>query len=141
MHFGFGHTVRVINRVVDKAGNRVPYEGMFSGEAIVVRDTIDLPIGVARILIQGSMFKIDPVNGQAQFKLGCTKLDTPTTDLTEAEVNRLELLERELLPESVRKKTKTERIHNPINPELSRGPRSIRMDTDGVQPGEFGFRD
>lgn len=141
MSLGLGSAVRLVNRVVDEKGEKVPQEYMFSGEAVVVRDTMDVPIGAARILIHQSMYKIDPVSGQASYRLGCDRLGVPTDDIPEKDTKRNELFERELLPESVRRKQKTEKIHNPINPGLSRGPKAIRSDAEGVQPGEFGFRD
>ena len=140
MSFGQGPIVRVVNRVVDDNGERVPYNAMFSGEALVLRDTMDMPLGMARVVIHGSMYKIDPVSGAPSFKLGCSSLGCPVDDLALSEVTRVELIDRSLMSESERKKMKLERIHNPINPGLSRGPAGIRADTEGAQPGEFGYR-
>lgn len=141
MAFGMGPVVRLVNRVIDEDGSRVPQEYMFGGEAVWVRDTLDVPIGVARVIIHQSMFKIDPVSGAPTYKLGCLKLDCPIDDVPVASIKRAELIERELLPESERKKMKFERIHNPINPGLSRGTSAIKGGDEGAQPGEFGFRD
>ena len=140
MSFGQGPIVRVVNRVINEAGERVPYNAMFSGEALVLRDTMDMPIGMARVVIHGSMYKVDPVSGAPSYKLGCSSLGCPTDDLPLDEVNRIELIDRSLMSESERKKMKLERIHNPINPGLSRGPAAIRETSEGAQPGEFGYR-
>ena len=141
MSFGLGRTVRLVNRVVDESGNKVPMEYMVGGEAVWVRDTLDVPVGAARILIHQSMYKIDPINATPSYKLGCRELEVDPSDLPFADTQRLELLERELLPESERRKMKVERIHNPINPGLSRVAKNIRPDEEGALPGEFGFRD
>src|SRR3990172_6069664 len=141
MSFGLGRTVRVVNRVVAEDGQRVPYEAMVGGEAFWIRDSMDLPVGIARVAIHGSMYKIDPINATPSYKLGCRELEVETSDLPFADTQRLELLERELLPERERKKMKVERIHNPINPGLSRVAKNIRPDEEGALPGEFGFRD
>lgn len=135
-----GPVVRLVNRVIDEKGERVPQEYMLGGEALWVRDTLDVPVGEARIIIHQSMYKIDPVNGVPSYKLGCRALSCDDTDLPVAEIKRTELIERELLPESERKKMKLERIHNPINPAMSRGVSAIKGDAEGAQPGEFGFR-
>lgn len=141
MAFGRGPVVRLVNRVVNEKGERVPQSARIGGEALVVRDTIDLPIGEARVLIHQSMYKIDPVSGEPSYKLGCSALGIPVDEIPEKDTQRVELIERELMPESERKKMKLEKIHNPINPGLSRGITPIRSDQEGSQPGEFGYRD
>lgn len=141
MAFGMGPVVRLVNRVVDDKGERVPLEVMLGGEALWIRDFIDMPLGAARIVIHQSMYKIDPVTGSPSYKLGCKALDVPVDDLPVSETRRTELIERELMPESERKKMKYERIHNPINPGLSRGVVPIKGTAEGAQPGEFGFRE
>lgn len=142
MAFGFGQTVRLKNRVIDDKGERVPIEFMVGGEAIWVRDTLDAPIGVARIMIHQSMYKVDPVTGLPSYKLGCDRLGCEETDLPVAETKRLELLDRDLMPESARGKMRVEKIHNPINPALSRRPQAgPGAGNDGAFPGEFGWRE
>lgn len=141
MAFGLGPSVRITNRVVDESGERIAQEYMVGGEAVWVRDTLDVPLGVARIMIHQSMYKIDPVNSTPSYRLGCKELGIDPSDIQLADTQRLELLERELLPESERKKMKVERLHNPINPGLSRGARTIRDNEEGALPGEFGFRE
>lgn len=141
MAFGRGPVVRLVNRVVDDKGAKVPQEYMIGGEALWVRDTLDIPLGEARILIHQSMYKVDPVSGTPSYRLGCPALGCPDDDLPVAEVQRKELIERELLPASERKKMKYEKIHNPINPGMSRGVVPIKGNAEGVQPGEFGFRE
>lgn len=138
---GLGPVVRLVNRVVDENGERVPQNVTFSGEALVVKDTLDVPIGAARVIIHQSMYKVDPVSGTPSYRLGCQKFGLPTDDLPKSEAYRQELIERELMTESERKKMKIVKIHNPINPGLSRGPANIRVADEGAQPGEFGYRD
>ena len=142
MAFGMGPVVRLTNRVIDEKGERVPYTGTIGGEAVIVRDTLDVPLGVARILIHQSMYKMDPVSGVPSYRLGCKDLDITCADLPVNETRRAELLERELLPESQKGKTQFVKLHNPINPGLSRAPISTtKGGDDGALPGEFGYRD
>ncbi len=140
MALGMGPVVRLVNRVVDEKGERVPQNVTFGGEALVVRDTLDVPIGAARVIIHQTMYKVDPVSGAPSYRLGCSTLGCPTEDIPVKDAYRVELIDRDLMPESERKKMKLERIHNPINPGLSRGPVGIRQDQEGSQPGEFGYR-
>lgn len=136
--FGIGRTVRLINRVVDETGKRVPQEYMVGGEAVWVRDTLDVPVGLARIIVHQSMYKLDSATGIPAYKLGCREFDIPIDDLPLKEAQRDELIDR---PESQKKKMKKEYINNPINPGQSRGPQQIKPNAEGAQPGEFGFRD
>ena len=140
MALGMGPVVRLVNRVVNEQGERVPQNVTFGGEALVVRDTLDVPVGAARVIIHQSMYKVDPVSGAPSYRLGCQKLNCPEDDLPVKEAYRTELIERELMTESERGKMKLVKIHNPINPGLSRGPGAIRDTAEGSQPGEFGFR-
>jgi hypothetical protein len=142
MAYGFGRTVRLVNRVIDENGKRVPIEFMVGGEAIWLRDNLDVPVGVARIMIHQSMYKIDPVSGLPSYKLGCESLGCEETDLPVSETKRLELVDRDLMPESSRGKMKVEKLHNPINPALSRRSQSgPRAGDDGAFPGEFGWQE
>lgn len=139
MAFGQGPLVRIINRVVDEKGERVPQECMFGGEATWIRDSLDVPIGIARILIHQSMYKLDALTGLPLYKLGCRSFENcPVDDLPVNELNRDELIDRS---EAQKKRMKLTRINNPINPGQSRGPQQIRPNAEGAQPGEFGFRD
>lgn len=140
MAFGMGPVVRLVNRVRDADGKQVPWEGMAGGEALWVVDTLDVPLGVARILIHQSMYKVDPANGSPSYRLGCVKLGAPEEPLTVDEVTRIELFDRELMSEDEQKKMVTKRIHNPINPAMSRGARILRPTDEGAMPGEFGGR-
>lgn len=142
MAFGMGPVVRLVNRVVDENGKRVPIEFMVGGEAIWLRDSLDVPIGVARIMIHQSMYKIDPVTGLPSYRVGCNTLGCEETDLPASETKRMELVDRDLMSESERSKMRVEKIHNPINPALSRRPSAgPRAGDDGAHPGEFGWRD
>ncbi len=140
MALGMGPVVRLVNRVVNEKGERVPQNVTFGGEALVVRDTLDVPIGAARVILHQSMYKVDPVSGAPAYRLGCSALNCPIDDLPVKDAYRTELIERELMSESERSKMKLVKIHNPINPGLSRGPGAIRETAEGSQPGEFGFR-
>lgn len=140
MSFGMGPVVRLVNRVVEENGERVPQNVTYGGEALVVRDTLDVPVGAARVIIHQTMYKIDPVSGLPSYRLGCSALGCPVDDIPKKDAYRVELIERELMPASEQKKMKLVKIHNPINPGLSRGPASIRQDSEGAQPGEFGYR-
>lgn len=135
--FGLGPVVRVVNRVVDEQGQRVPMKCMVGGEAIKIVDTIDLPMGLARIAIQQSMYRIDPVTHAADYKLGCEKLGTPVSDLPVSETQRTELIDRELLPPN-RQNVKTVRIHNPIRRMDSMMVRVPKPNADGAYPAGFG---
>lgn len=137
--FGLGRTVRLVNRVTDEHGNKVPQEFMVGGEAVWVRDTLDVPVGLARIMVHQSMYKLDAATGTPVYRLGCQSFEgCPVDDLPVSELSRDELIDR---PESQKARMKKERIHNPIAPGQSRGPAPIRASAEGAQPGEFGFRD
>ena len=136
--FGLGSTVRLINRVTNEKGEKVPQEYMFGGEAVWVRDTLDVPVGIARILVHQSMYKLDSTTGIPAYRLGCREFNIPVDDLPLKEIQRDELIDR---PESQKKKMKFEHIANPINPGQSRGPQFLRANAEGAQPGEFGYRD
>lgn len=137
--FGLGSTVRLVNRVTDEKGEKVPQEYMYGGEAVWVRDTLDVPVGIARILVHQSMYKLDALTGLPQYKLGCRSFEScPIDPLPVKDLDRVELIDR---PEGAEKKMSIKRINNPINPGQSRGPAPIRASAEGAQPGEFGFRD
>jgi len=136
--FGLGATVRLINRVTDEKGAKVPQELMVGGEAVWVRDTLDVPVGYARILVHQSMYKLDSSTGIPAYKLGCREFNIPVDDLPLKEIQRDELIDR---PDAQKKKMQLTHIANPINPGQSRGPQQIRPNAEGAQPGEFGFRD
>lgn len=135
--FGLGPVVRVVNRVVDADGKRVPVECMVGGEAFVVTDHVDLPSGLARIAIQQSMYRIDPVTFAADYKLGCEKLGAPTSDIPVSETQRAELVDRDLLPPH-RQNVKTVRIHNPIRRMDSIMVKAPKPNSDGAFPAGFG---
>ena len=135
--------IRLVNRVVDKDGKRIPREIMFNGEVIVIRDTLDLPVGIARIAIHQSMYRVDPVTGHADYKLGALDSATgepmwglPHDDLTEAEVTRVELYGRELDPGS--RKVESRKIHNPIRRHDPLTQSDPRPNEDGASTGHFG---
>ena len=62
MALGMGPVVRLVNRVVNEAGERVPQDVTFGGEALTVRDTLDVPLGAARVIMDASRTsqRIDP---------------------------------------------------------------------------------
>jgi hypothetical protein len=79
---------------------------------------------------------MDPVTSQPSYRLGCAALDVPETPLLEQDIYRQELIERELLPENLRK-VKAVRVHNPIQPRRDASAIGPRYNEDGVHPGEF----
>ena len=143
-----GRTVRVVNRVVGEDGRPVPHDFMFGGEAGRITDSLDLPVGVARVVIHHSMYKMDPVNNIPEYTLGCAELGADEAPLTLAETKRAELIARELLTPDRQfgAKDKFGRtfqavpIHNPINPRRDASPIGPRPNEGGVHPGEFGDR-
>lgn len=137
--FGLGPVVRVVNRVVDSDGKRIPQEYRVGGEAFMVDDTMDLPVGYARIVIHQSMYRIDPVTHIAEYKLGCSKLGITEEPLPVEETQRTELIDRDLLPPN-RQKVKTVRIHNPIRRMDPVSANIPRPNGDGAFPAEFGER-
>lgn len=146
--FGLGAVVRLVNRVVDEDGARVPQEYMVGGEAFWIRDTLDVPAGVARIVIHQSMYKLDPVSHGAVYKVGCEELGVPTEPIPVAETKRLELLEREYLPpdrqfgakDRYGRTLKPVRMHNPIRRMDPIAINAPRPSENGALPGEYGDR-
>jgi len=133
---GLGPLVKVINRVRGADGSLIPYEGVVDGEAIVVRDTLDLPLGVARILIHGSMYRVDPVTLETAYKLGCAELGAPEDPIPVEETQRVELIDRSGLPEQ---KMELQRIRN--NNRVRRhdpiGVSTPAPNADGALQGSF----
>lgn len=125
--------VCVVNRVVDSEGNKVRQECMVDGQAVWVEDKLYVPLGVAKIMIHQSMFVMDPVTRQFQYKLGCDELRVPTGPLPLEIVKRIELIDRSLLPG----KTETRRIHNPITRHESMVAPSPGSG-DGAHQGTYG---
>jgi len=141
-------TVRVVNRVRDETGALVPHDFMFGGEAGRITDYLDLPVGVARVVIHHSMYKMDPVNSIPEYKLGCAELGADESPLAVAETNRSELIVRELLTpdrqfgakDKFGRTFQAREIYNPINPRRDASPIGPRPTEGGVHPGEFGDR-
>lgn len=109
----FGPTVTVINRVVSEDGKRVPYEGMLDGQPFVVVDTMDLPTNLARIIVHNSMFRIDPVTSEPQYRLAIKSWNMDVSDVP-VHATEGELVDRSLLPEPRLKSLRSIKIHNPI---------------------------
>lgn len=93
-----GKSVRIVNRVVDENGKKVPYEAYVDGDSFKIEDEIMLPSGVARIIVHNSMYAIDPETCYGQYKLGVAEWGMDVSDLPTSQVQRLELIEREQLP-------------------------------------------
>lgn len=136
--FSQGAVVRLVNRVVDADGKRVPRKYMVGGIAFWIHEYLDVPVEYASLIIRQSMYKIDPVNHRGEYRLGCEKFGTPMADVPVAETERIELIDRSLLSPA-RQKANPTRIHNPI-----RRFDALRMadprDGDGAHAGEFGTR-
>lgn len=95
----YGESVTVINRVVDAEGKHVPYDAHVDGDVVTITDQVTLPSGIARIIVQGSMYCLDPETRQAQYKLGIKEWETPISPVTVQEIrDRIELIERGKLP-------------------------------------------
>jgi len=94
----FEKTVRVVNRVIRPDGTHVPYTAYFGGETVTFDDHLDVPPGVASIIIHHSMYRQEPDTFVADYRLGCEEFDTPITPIPEVEVQRSELIDRDLLP-------------------------------------------
>lgn len=137
--FGSGPVVRLVNRVRDQEGNPVPVEVFIGGAAMWIKDTLDMPIGMARIAIHQTMFRIDPVTNQAEYKLGCKELNAPEDPVPVEYTKRKELLDRDLLTPEARKKQYVS-IYNPINYRVAAPQPGPRPGEDGALPGEFGER-
>jgi len=141
-------TVRVVNRVRDETGAPVPHDFMFGGEAGRITDYLDLPVGVARVVIHHSMFRMEPVNSVPEYTLGCAELGADESPLAVADTKRSELVDRRLLPparqfgakDKFGRTFKTVEIYNPINPRRDASPIGPRPTEGGVHPGEFGDR-
>ena len=143
-----GATVKIVNRVRNDDGTPVPVEIMVGGEQAWVRDTLELPVGIARIAIHQTMFRLDPVTNQPEYKLGCDALGADESPVPVAETQRSELIDRRLLPpdrqlgakDKFGRTLRTVPIHNPINPRRDAGAVGPRPTEGGVHPGEFGDR-
>lgn len=143
-----GPLVRVVNRIVGEDGTPVPYEYMFGGEAGWITDHLDLPVGEARTIIHQSMFRLDPVSNQPEYKLGCAELGADEAPIPVAHTRRVELVDRSLLPPDRQFGAKDrfgrtlQRVpmHNPITPRRDASPIGPRPTEGGVHPGEFGDR-
>src|SRR5581483_4458372 len=94
----FEPVVELVNRVHDANGRPVPWEGRYGGDPILITDRLSVPVGVARILIQQSMYRLEPDTMRAEYRLGCEALRCPTDPIPQSDVERVELIERELLP-------------------------------------------
>ena len=134
--FGLGPVVRVVNRVKDSDGKPVRFEARVGGEAFYIEEALDLPRDVARLVIHQSMFKIDPVTHQPDHRLGCKALGAPEEPIAAVEVERIELIDRDLLPPH-RQDVKRVRIHNPIRRMDALKTNAPRPGENGAFPGEF----
>ena len=133
--FSQGAVVRLVNRVVDLDGKRVPAEYMVGGAAFWVQEYLDVPAEYAELLIHQSMYRIDPINAQGSYRLGCEQFGVPVTDVPLAVTERDELIDRTLLS-PLRQKAKPTRFHNPIrrmDPLKQADPKA----GDGAFAGEF----
>lgn len=94
--------VRVINRVVDAQGSPVPWTAYVNGEPMRIEREVILPAAMARVVVHQSMYRLDPEAFVASYRLGVAEWGLPTDPIPLAEVERVELLDRDLLPPSQR---------------------------------------
>ena len=95
-----GEPVTIVNRVRTATGEPVPYDAHVDGDCITIRDQITVPAGIARIIVQGSVYALDPRVDLAerQFRLGVAEWGLPVDTLVEADVKAAEaVLEDEKL--------------------------------------------
>ena len=136
--FAQGAVVRLVNRVVDADGKRVPRKYMVGGIAFWIHEYLDVPVEYAGLILHQSMYKIDPVNHRGEYRLGCERFGTLMTDVSVDETERLELVDRSLLPPA-RQQANPTRIHNPIR-RFDKLSINDPRDGDGAFSGEFGTR-
>lgn len=146
----YGESVTVVNRVVDSAGKPVPYDAHVDGDVITIVDSVSLPSGIARIIVQGSMYCLDPETRQGQYKLGIKEwgVTAPIDPVSQEEIrDRLELIERTKLPPDRQYgwTTTDGKKFAAVRTKIALSPRSdpIAMNVpgprqDGAHPGGFG---
>lgn len=111
--FGLQPTVTLVNRVVDEAGKPITQYYTFDGRSVAITTELQVPLGVARILIHNSMWKLDPTITSPEYKLGCPELDLPVEPITpDMLASKNELLDRSKMAHGA--KVKAVHIHNPI---------------------------
>jgi hypothetical protein len=142
-----GPIVTVYNRQVDENGHRVPYDAFIDGQCITIKDSHPFPEGLARIIVHHSMYKMDPDTSNGEYRLGVKEWDLPVDDLKLAEIQRVELIERELLPPNRQfgaKDPKTGRRYQAVTRKqsirrhLPMQQVSPRANEDGAHAGGFG---
>jgi hypothetical protein len=141
-----GTLVTVYNRVRDAEGKVVPYDAHFDGDVIRIMESERVPEGIARIIVHGSMYAMDPHGFDGKYKLGVQEWGLPIDPLTPADLDRVELIERERLTPDRQfgfkdkdgkrympvKFSNVIRRHDPISMNIP-GPRQ-----DGALPAGFG---
>jgi hypothetical protein len=142
-----GPTVTVVNRAVDEDGQPVPYEAHIDGQVIRIDRAVDLPVGIARIIVHHSMYRLDPVTQQAQYRLGVAEWGLPTDPLPPEEWQREELVDRANLGPARQHGAKDPRtgrrlaLMRIVNPIRRHDPLVVsapKPNQDGVHPGGFG---
>ena len=142
----FANQVVVVNRVKDEQGNTVPYDAWIGGQVLVIKESVSLPPGIARIIVHNSMYKMDGVSYMGKYKLGVAEWGMEIGPITVAEAHPLELIERESLTPDRQfgfvnkdgKQLQPVRINNPIrrhDPMVANIPSPNK---DGAFPAGFG---
>lgn len=135
-------TVTLVNRLVDASGNRIPYTAMFDGESVVILDELPVPVGIARIIVHNSMFRVDPYGGEPQYKLGVKEWGLDVSPLAPTDISD-ELIDRSdpaIGPRMTIKGTKLGK-GRPLPPPRRHDPMNIREPggrEDGAFPGVYG---
>jgi hypothetical protein len=138
--------VKIINRVRDEKGKHVPYDAHIAGECVTIEKEIWLPVGYARVVVHGSMYSMDPVTNQGQYRLGVEEWGMDVSPIPVSEVQRLELIEREQLTPDRQigsknkdgKTLKPVRLNNPIRRHDPIGQNMPGPRQDGAHPGGYG---
>jgi hypothetical protein len=141
-----GKQVQVVNRVRDENGKPVQYDAWIDGTVLVIQESVSLPEGVARIIVHGSMYKIDPLSQAGHYKLGVADWGMPVDPISVAESKPLELIERESLgpnrqfgaKDEFGRTLKAHRINNPIRRHDPISANIPGPNQDGVRPAGFG---
>src|SRR5438552_17924478 len=90
----FANQVVVVNRVRDEQGNPVPYDAWIGGQVLVIKESVSLPPGIARIIVHNSMYKMDGVSYIGKYKLGVADWGMEMSPITVADAHPVELTER-----------------------------------------------
>lgn len=134
-------TVTLINRVRDASGKVVPYTATFDGESEEIRESLVVPVPIARILVHNSMYRWDPHGGDPMYRLAVHEWGMDETPIMVSDLGD-ELLDRSdpsIGPRTTIHGTKLGK-GRPLPEPRRRDPVSIRDigEKDGAFPGAYG---